>query len=220
MCFHVREAECGDDCIEDEGVGEGGKARVDDVGEVVVDEFWETTVPGDRGECFAHDVEEEGMESVELEELAPCLFALDVDDVGEEGKHICGYGTGGEGVGWRPDAFVEWILVGDEVAYDDEYGGEDKEVDKAGVEVLVFVCYHSAYDDSEEGVGKGGDGAEQSFRVDRTLVVEVCFGQVEAVEDGCNVCAVLCVTIAECEDEGINDEKGCCNLPDVLWLHP
>ena len=133
--------------------------------------------------------------------------------VGEQGEAEGGEAAGGEGVGGRPDDFVQWQPELEQVAEDHEHGADGiKGVGLSGQHYFSAV-------EADEGVGNGGDGAEESFGVDGVAVVEMVVAEeVEVYASDDVLVDVGGVAVAGEEDDGVADEQDDDGGQGVLML--
>ena len=181
----------------------------------IEDEVVDAEMAEDDGQQFAQDVEEQRVHAEDEEEggetaFLPILlqeggrlFQLDDDDQQDDGQS-----AGGEHIRGTPDALVQRQPDGQCEAGDGQPDAVGEQGSRLLVGVMAFADDLSA-EESNHGVGDGGQRAKQAFRVDGTFMIEV----VVAEEPQVDLCQdvrrrVVGVAVSEKDDEGIDDKQG------------
>ena len=187
-----------------EGVSEGSPLeRRNDGVDGVVDHLRDAESAQKNGEKFAGNVESEGVDAKHVEESGPIGFLLNIDDIHEEGLEQGGEAAGNHDVAGTPDALVEGETVREKVASDDEDGTHDKEGNDL-IRNIIFLTDEFATIEAEEDVGDGGDGAQQTLRIDGTLVIEMIVAEEVEIDLRQDIDAsILGIAIAQDENGGI-----------------
>ena len=187
-----------------EGVSEGSPLeRRNDGVDGVVDHLRDAEVAQKNGEELAGNVESEGVDAKHVEESGPIGFLLNIDDIHQEGLEQGGETTGNHNIAGAPDALVEGQAVREKIASDDEDGTHDEE----GNDLIgngIFLTDELATVEAEEDVGDGGDGAQQTLRIDGTLVIEMIVAEKVEIDLRQDIDAsILGIAIAQDENGGI-----------------
>ena len=170
------------------------------------------------GEESAEHEEGERVDAKDEEEFSQWRVESGEWRAGEQGEAQGSEAAREEGVAGRPDDFVEWQPELQQVAEQGEDGADGVQgspglCPRGGCGCFVLGGGEAVDErfpavEADEGVGDGGDGAEQSFGVDGVAVVEVSVAEELEVYATYDVLVdVGHVAVASEEDDGVADEQ-------------
>ena len=191
-----------------EGISEGSPLERRDNGvDPTIDGLRNADVAQKNGEELAGDIKGEGVHSKNVEEGGPTRFLLDIDDIHQEGLEEGGETAGDHHIAGAPDALVEWQTIREQITSNNE----DRTHHKQGNHLLfdgLFLTDEFATIEAEQHMGDGRDGAQQSLRIDRALMIEMVVAEEVEVDLRQNIdTGILGIAIAEDEDGGIDDQE-------------
>ena len=142
-----------------------------------------------------------------MEESGPTGFLLNIDDIHQEGLKQGGKTAGDHDITGTPDTLVQRQSVGKQIASDDEDSAHDKERNNF-IRDGLFLADEFTTIEAEQHMGHRGNGAQQTLRIDRTLMIEMIVAKKIHIDLRQDIDAgILGIAIAKDEDGGIDDQK-------------